>query len=301
MVTSQKSDRKETLRLRRVTIAGVGLLGGSVAMAVRRFDPTVQVVGLVRNRDKGKHLVATGLLDRFADDIDDACSDSDCVVVATPVDRLAQIVIDAAKASPDDCLITDVGSTKADIVHAVASEPLAVAKFVAAHPIAGGEKSGAEHASESLFDDKPVVLTPDDRTPESQLKKANAFWMAVGGRTVVMSADQHDVHLAAISHVPHLVSALVAKMVPASTGSETDGAEPPGALVGSGWRDITRVAAGDPEMWTAICAANRTAILSEMDRLASGLHGLKSILQAGDDQALFDWLNEAKQAKQNII
>lgn len=301
MVTSHNSDRQEPFRFGRVTIAGVGLLGGSVAMAIRRFDPTVQVVGLVRDPDKGKHFVATGLLDRFTDRINDACRDSDCVVVATPVDRLAQIVIDAAKASPDECLITDVGSTKADIVRAVASEPIAVAKFVAAHPIAGGEKSGAQYASENLFDDKPVVLTPDDQTPESQLKKADAFWTAVGGRTVVMSADQHDVHLAAISHVPHLVSALVARMVPESTGAETVGAEPAGALVGSGWRDITRVAAGDPEMWTAICAANRSAILSAMDRLASDLEGLTSILHAGDDQALFDWLNEAKKAKQKII
>ena len=279
---------------RRVAIIGVGLLGGSVALALRRRNPDVQVIGLVRNSSKGDILVSRGLLNQFVNNIQDACQDCDCVVVATPVDRLADFVIQAVHHSPDDCLITDVGSTKAKIVEAVSVDPIATNKFVAAHPIAGSEKSGAEFSLESLFDGKPVVLTPAESTPADLLQRAIDFWTLMGGKTIVMPADQHDVHLASVSHVPHLVSALVANSVK----------EPAGELVGSGWRDITRVAAGDPEMWTAICAANRTAIVRQIDQFASDLDTLKSIVASGDDEALCRWLTEAKDAKlavENLI
>lgn len=275
---------------RRVAILGVGLLGGSVARSIRREHPDVQLIGLVRDRSKGDTLVASGLINQFADSVVEVCRDCDVVVVATPVDRLADFVIQAAKHSPEDCLITDVGSTKAKIVDAVAADPIARQKFVAAHPIAGSEKSGAEFAKATLFDGKPVVLTPDSSTPANLLQRAIDFWTSVGGRCVVMSAADHDLHLASISHVPHLISALVAKMVQ----------EPANKLVGSGWRDITRVAAGDPEMWTAICNANRNAILGELCRFSEHLEGLKSIIKSSDDDALCKWLAEAKASKKSI-
>ena len=272
---------------KRIAIIGVGLLGGSVSLAMRRRIPDVHVVGMVRDTAKADRFVASGLLDSATDSIEQACRDCDCIVVATPVDCLADIVIQAAKLSPDDCLITDVGSTKAAIVHSVAANPIAAEKFVAAHPIAGSEKSGADFALESLFDGKPIVLTPDTHTNANLLQRATEFWTLVGGVPIVMPADQHDVHLASVSHVPHLVSALVAKMV---EGPARD-------LVGSGWRDITRVAAGDPEMWTAICAANRDAIVGELDRFSDHLSKLRAIL-AGDDTALNSWLAKAKEAKE---
>ncbi|KAA1260932.1 prephenate dehydrogenase [Rubripirellula obstinata] len=282
--------RSQTTAPRRVAILGVGLLGGSVALSIRRQHPDVQLIGLVRDRSKGDALVARGLIDDFADSVANVCRDCDVVVVATPVDRLADFVIQAAKHSPSDCLITDVGSTKVEIVATVAADSLARLKFVAAHPIAGSEKSGADFATATLFDGKPVVLTPDTATPADLLQRATDFWTSVGGQTVVMSASEHDVHLASTSHVPHLVSALVARMVQ----------QPAGQLVGSGWRDITRVAAGDPEMWTAICAANRNAILSEMERFAEHFDALKTIVASDDDDALHQWLAQAKETKLEV-
>lgn len=280
---------------RRIAIFGVGLLGGSVALSIRRKRPQSQIVGLVRDVDRGQALIDSNIVDRLTDSIDVASQESDCIVVATPVDRLADMVIGAAALSPDHCLITDVGSTKAEIVDSVQQNPEAAKKFVAAHPIAGSEKSGATNASATLFDDKRVVITPSESlssNPQYQalVDRCTRFWTLTGCHTIVMSPQQHDVHLASVSHVPHLVSALVAKLADPSVGE----------LTGSGWRDITRVAAGDPQMWTAICAANRPSILDQLDRFSDSLQQLRDIIRSGDDQQLHNWLAEAKEAKEQI-
>lgn len=273
---------------RRVAILGVGLLGGSVGLALRRRIPGVEVVGTSRDAGRRELAVRCGAVDIAVESIEQACRDSDAIVVASPVDRIAAMVIRAAAVSPPDCLITDVGSTKATIVDAVSGDPAASAKFLAAHPIAGSEKTGVQHAGESLFDERVIVLTPSGNTDETLTVKGERFWQLTGGRTIRMSPLEHDTHLAAVSHVPHLVSALVARMV--------DPAARP--LVGSGWRDITRVAAGDPTLWTAICRENRPAISDQLGQLAQSLSQLQQLVDRGDDDELFRWLAEAKNAKE---
>jgi prephenate dehydrogenase len=273
---------------RRVAILGVGLLGGSVALSLRRVRPQVSVVGLARSEAKGRRLQQLGIVDEIAASLRQAVDGCDVVVVATPVDRIADLVLESAAFCPEHGLITDVGSTKGGIVAALADHPVAVAKFVAAHPIAGSEKSGPQHASEDLFDGKCIVLTPDEQTDRRLLEKAERFWQLTGGITREMSPIEHDAHLAAISHVPHLVSALVAKM------AHPD-ARP---LVGSGWTDMTRIAAGDPTMWTAICRENRLAIRQELQRFCGELDHLRQLLDQQDDDALKRWLAEAQQVKQ---
>jgi prephenate dehydrogenase len=271
----------------RVTVLGVGLLGGSVALSIRRFRPNVVLVGTARSPEKCQRLIAAGIVDQATTSIETACQGADVVVVAAPVDRIAPMVIEAAEASPDDCLITDVGSTKAQIIDLVAADPTAAKKFVAAHPIAGSEKTGFEHATADLFDGKVVIVTPSPKNESTQIDRANEFWRLIGGEILQMTAADHDTHLASISHVPHLVSALVARMA-------TDQSRP---LAGTGWDDITRVAAGDPTMWTAICGQNRTAIATELERFAAQLDGLRAAL--GDsDLAIHQWLAEAKEMKE---
>lgn len=283
-----------------ITVLGVGLLGGSVALAVRRKRPNVVLVGTARSEIKCERLVAAGIVDQATTSIKDACRQSDLVVVATPVDQISSMVIEAADASPNDCVITDVGSTKEQIVLSVARETGAAKKFVAAHPIAGSEKVGFEHAKADLFDGKVIVVTPTDKNSSTSIEKIQHFWQLLGGRIITMSLADHDAHLASISHVPHLVSALVARMA-------TDQSRP---LAGSGWEDITRVAAGDPAMWTAICQQNRSAILGELERLATELDRLRLVLgqvsgqlpeesQGESGEAIFDWLVEAKRIKEN--
>jgi len=272
---------------RQVGIVGVGLLGGSVAMSIRRIRPDVKVLGFARSQTAAERLQSTDVVDIALTSLQDVCRDSDVIVIATPVDRIAPLAIEAASYAPADCLITDVGSTKEQIVRDVESDAATHRRFIAAHPIAGSEKSGADYASEDLFDRKVIVLTPDSHSDPELLRRAEAFWRLTGGQILQMTPADHDTHLAAVSHVPHLVSALVARMISPESRS----------LVGSGWRDITRVAAGDPDMWTAICRENRPAILRELAVLANELSLLRNVLQ-GDDDEIRNWLAEAKRIKQ---
>lgn len=272
---------------RRVAILGVGLLGGSVALALRRVRPHSTFVGYVRRQDKCRRLIDAGIVDEAVTSIEAASCDCDAIVVATPVDQIAPMAVTAALSSPDGCLITDVGSTKQRIVAAVSSQPAAGNKFVAAHPIAGSEKSGAHYAQATLLDEKLVILTPTDQTDANQLEKADHFWRLTGGQTRQMSPQEHDTHLAAVSHVPHLVSALVARMADPESRP----------LVGSGWQDITRVAAGDPALWTAICQENRVAISRQLEKLAADLDQLRQLVDGERDALLVAWLAEAKQVK----
>ena len=269
---------------KRVAILGVGLLGGSVALSLKRRLPGVEIVGLSRSEAKRKLAIDLGAVDIAVDNIAAACEGCDVVVVAAPVDRIASMACEAVVSAAPNCLITDVGSTKSSIVTDVQH-----ANFVAAHPIAGSEKMGVSNATAGLFDGKVIVITPGSIAEPTMVQKCDQFWQLTGGRTVQMSAVEHDAHLAAVSHVPHLMSALVARMLPQDAKT----------LVGTGWRDITRVAAGDPILWQAICQENREAILSELERLAGDLSVLQKLLHNNDSQALLQWLNEAKVAKQS--
>lgn len=270
---------------RRVAILGVGLLGGSVALAIRRRAADVQIVGYARRNETRQLAIDLGVIDVAAESIESACFDCDIIVAAAPVDKIAAMVNTAAKAGRDDCLITDVGSTKATIVAEITHR-----NFVAAHPIAGSEKTGVENATASLFDNKTIVLTPSDITDQDSLAHCEAFWRLTGGHTTQMSADEHDAHLAAVSHVPHLMSSLIARLTPNAAAE----------LVGSGWRDITRVAAGDPILWTAICRENRAAILQQLNLLSQDISNLRDMLDRCDDDGVHRWLTDAQTIKQNV-
>lgn len=274
----------------RIAILGVGLLGGSVAKAVRRRVPHVRVVGWSRSPSTLDAARASGVIDESAGSPEEACRDCDVVIVASPVDRIAALARTALDTVPATCLVTDVGSTKATIVSGVRSHARAAAQFVAAHPIAGREKAGVEYALETLFDQKCVVLTPDEDTAPAALERAERFWRLTGANVLVLSANEHDAHLAATSHVPHLVSAAVARLLPPA-------AEP---LVGSGWVDTTRVAAGDPAMWAAICRENYSAIRTELTRFAESLQQLTEMLDRDDESGLLLWLAEAKSIRDKI-
>ena len=273
----------------RVAVLGVGLLGGSVAKSLRRAIPEIHLVAWARSEAKACELAESGIFDRVCDSVARSVAECDVVVVASPVSHIAGLVHEAAIHSPPDCLITDVGSTKLRIAEAVDEDPVACERFVAAHPIAGSEKSGVEHAREDLFDQKVVLLTPGRRVTTPWVERATLFWRLTGGVIREMTPKDHDTHLAAISHVPHLVSSLVAKVAPRAARG----------LAGSGWNDITRVAAGDPKMWTAICQENRAAISQELQRVHRELTRLQQIIDEADDAQLQAWLAEAQDMKNN--
>lgn len=274
--------------IHRIAIVGVGLLGGSVAKAIRRADSQIMIVGVSRTKATRDSALELGVVDEAHESIEAGCRDCDVVVIATPVDRIASQAIQVATVTSESCLITDVGSTKAGIVNAIADSPAAT-KFVAAHPIAGSEKTGVQHATADLFDGKLVIITPTESTTSRRREQAETFWRMTGGHCITMSPDEHDEQLAIVSHVPHLISSLVAKLTPAEAST----------LTGSGWRDITRVAAGDPPMWAAICQENRQAIVRKLQHYSAELSHMTKVLEDGDDDALLAWLTEAQVARKS--
>ncbi len=276
--------------IRTVAVIGLGLLGGSVAKALRRTgrESTVRVIGWARRSETREYAINHDLVDAVSDDFVEASRLADLVVIATPVDRIAQYAVEIAAACPH-VLITDVGSTKCGIVNTVMAAPDAAARFVAAHPIAGSEKTGIEFARDDLFADKTIVITPSGHETKGAVEAITHFWQSTGGRMVQMSPQRHDELMAVTSHAPHLLAAVVARQVPEDAIS----------LVGSGWLDTTRIAAGDEGIWTAIVRENRPSILAAMQAAAQDLSQLIELIQTADDPALTTYLHEARTKRQS--
>ena len=269
-------------RLGRVAVIGVGLIGGSFALALKRAGACEQVVGVGRDPANLRVALERGAIDRGETDPAQAVEGADLVLVATPVAQFGKIFSSIAASLGPQALVMDAGSTKQDVVAAARAHLGArIAQFVPAHPIAGAEHSGAAAARADLFEGKRVVLAPLDENPGDLVLRAEEAWVACGARVFRMSPGEHDAVFAAVSHLPHLLAyALV---------HELSGREDAARLFGyaaGGFRDFTRIASSSPEMWRDICAANRVALLSEMDRYASKLAELRALVERGDTQAL---------------
>lgn len=269
---------------RRVAILGVGLLGGSFGLAIRKRFPDSTVVGVSRSESSRDAAIRRGAVHEVTSDMHQACENADWIVIGTPVDRIAEMAIGASEVCREGTLITDLGSTKAGIVRAIESDPKASRLFVGSHPIAGGEKTGAEHARDDLFQGRTTVLTPTEQTDNSRLSLCRRIWESIGSRVVVLSPQEHDEALAAVSHVPHLVASLLANL-PDDRSRE---------LAGTGWLDTTRVASGDPEMWAAICDENRDAIVAQLDRALASLREFRDAIAQDNTARLIDLLATAK-------
>lgn len=274
-------------RLGTVAIVGVGLIGGSIGLAVRARGLAGRVVGIGRDPAKLREALRLGAIDEPATDPARGVAEADVVVVCTPVSRVAADCLEAARSSPDRALITDAGSTKAAIVVAVEGDPRAAAKFCGSHPIAGSERQGAAFARADLFEGRACVVTPTDRTPADRLERAAGFWEALGGRAVALSPDRHDSALALTSHLPHVLAAAAAGVVPADLHGLAAGA----------FRDVTRVAAADPDLWTAIFLANRGPVLDAIEQFRDRLDTFRRLLRDGDGPAIARWWAEAKRAR----
>ncbi|EMI46917.1 prephenate dehydrogenase [Rhodopirellula sp. SWK7] len=275
--------------IRTIAVVGLGLLGGSVAKAVRgqSGDAAVRVIGCARRAETREFAVKHGFVDDVTDDPVEAAAQADLVLIATPVDRIADYVINIAAKCPQ-VLMTDVGSTKFRIVEAVKAAPEAAARFVAAHPIAGSEKTGLQHACGDLFQDKPIVITASGDECPGAIEAVTLFWESTGGRVVHLTPRRHDDLLAISSHMPHLMSSLVANQLPGE-------AIP---MVGTGWLDTTRIAAGDEGLWTAIVSENRDAILSALEQTAGNLGDLIDVIRSRDDESLTGFLREAREKRE---
>jgi prephenate dehydrogenase len=287
MPSSPSINLRELMDVATLTIVGVGLIGGSVGLAARRRGVARHVLGIGCSDDGLARAVARGAIDESTRDPARALARSDVVVVCTPVDSIPGEVLSLAAHCRPGTLMTDVGSTKAAIVSAVEGRlPRGVA-FVGSHPLAGSEKSGPDHARADLFQDRLVVVTPTPHTDPAAVERTCAFWQALGSRVRLMSPIEHDRALALTSHLPHLAAAALAGVLPPELFD----------LTATGFRDTTRVAAGDPALWSGIFRQNRAAVLEALDQLTERLGRFRDILIADDVEALDSFLGQGKKVR----
>jgi prephenate dehydrogenase len=280
-------------RLGRVAIVGVGLIGGSLALALRRAGAASTIVAADRDLQAIERASALGIIDQAADSVSEAARGADLVVVALPVRAIGGALHDVGLALEPHAVVTDVGSTKSEVVR-IAREELRgrFPRFVPGHPIAGREASGVEAATAELFRGARVVLTPQPETAPDAIETVRAAWEAAGGRVTQLAAETHDRIFAAVSHLPHILSfALVSEIA-----SREDAAELSGFAAG-GFRDFTRIAASSPEMWRDIALQNKAALLAELDRYEARLAVFRALIEKGDGPALERLMTEARTAR----
>ena len=280
-------------RFERVAVIGVGLIGGSFALALKKASACGSVVGTGRNAQNLRTALERGAIDAIAGNAVDAARGADLVLVAVPVGQMPAVFAEIAPVLRADAVVMDAGSTTRDVV-AAARRALGerLARFVPAHPIAGAEHSGAAAAQEGLFAGKRVVLAPLAETAPDALAKAEAAWRASGARLSRMTPEEHDAVFAAVSHLPHLLAyALVHDIASRANSAQLFG------YAAGGFRDFTRIASSHPEMWRDICTANRDALLAELDQYLFQLRELRPMLEQGDAQALERLFTGAREAR----
>jgi len=270
-----------------VAIIGVGLIGGSIGLALGQRGLTKQIVGIGRRQQSLDRALACGAISRSTTDLAAGVADAEVVIVATPVDSVIEDVCRALAAAPAGVLVTDVGSTKADICAAIAGNEVQSSHFVGSHPLAGDHRSGPEHARSDLFDGKVVVVTPTGVTPPETTQRAQAFWEALGAHVVQMPPEQHDRALATTSHLPHLVASALAAVTPPEWLP----------LAATGWADTTRIAAADPQLWAQIFAQNGLEVIGALDRLIEQLQTARACLVSDDSSPIEQFLHQAKRTR----
>src|SRR3989338_11526597 len=281
-------------QLKKIVIFGVGLIGGSFALALRKANVVGEVVGFGRSEATLQQAMQLGILDRIGTDLAEL-GNADIVLLATPVGQMAELMARIAPHLGAHTLVTDGGSTKGDVVAAArANLGDRVAQFVPAHPIAGAEKSGASAALVDLYVGKKVVLTPLPENSAESVARVRRAWELCGAVVSELTPQQHDAVFAAVSHLPHLLSfALVHDL------AQRDNRDLLLSFAASGFRDFTRIAASSPEMWRDICMANRDALLDELGRYMQELETLHEALAEADAAKLEEIFDLARSVRSN--
>jgi prephenate dehydrogenase len=284
------------LRIDKLAVVGVGLIGGSCALALKRAGAVGTVIGIGRTAANLDDALRLGIIDR-ALRLDQAWTrelhDADVVLVAAPVAQYPALFAAIVPSVGARTVVTDAGSTKQDVILAArATFGAALPRFVPAHPIAGTEHTGAAAAFATLFDGRNVVLAPLPETARAATERVVSMWQTCGAKVLTMDAARHDAVFAAVSHLPHVLAfALVAELAARPDAAEYfDNAA-------SGFRDFTRIAAGSPEMWRDIALANRGALLGEIDRYGEALEHARALVAAGDGEGLVALFRQASSAR----
>jgi prephenate dehydrogenase len=282
----------------RVSIIGVGLLGGSLAKVLRRLGLAKSIVGYGRNKanlDEAKNL---NIIDDVAPNIQSAAKDADLIVFCSPVQTIAQLAMEMSPHIKPGCLVTDVGSTKETLISEMEKFIPDGISFIGAHPIAGGEISGFRLSSDTLFDGAHCIITPTDKTDPEALKRAIKLWKTIGMQVSIMDPKEHDFIFGAVSHLPHV---LIFALMNTLGGLKSENHDQITSFSGAGLRDITRIAASEPAMWGDICVSNKDSILYFLDLFQKSLGHLRSGIEQENGILLTQQFKIANQHRLKLI
>jgi prephenate dehydrogenase len=267
-----------------VAIVGVGLIGGSIGMALRQRGLAKNVIGIGRRQTSLRAARRVGAVSHTTIDLNKGVAEAELVIVCTPVGQIVEHVRQVAQHCTERILLTDAGSVKQPIVEALDAGLARGCRFLGGHPLAGSEKTGAANAAADLFDGRVAILTPTKNTRAEDFDLLEQFWQSLGSVVVQMTPEEHDHALALTSHLPHAAAAALAMTVP----------EKYFRLAGTGMVDTTRVAAGDPELWRQILALNRNNLLGALEQYGAKLSALHAAIRDDDQDEITRFLTLAK-------
>ena len=283
--------------VRNVAIIGLGLLGGSIGLAVAEFLPGISTRGYDADPQTRDRAQARRLVGMVCDSASEAVANADLVIFCVPVGAIPAAAAEIAEHLPADAIISDVGSSKQTVGEALrAALPHHV--VIPAHPVAGTERSGPDAGFATLFQHRWCILTPDGDTPDQALADVRSFWESLGARIEIMDARHHDLVLAVTSHIPHLIAYTI-------VGTASDLEEVTRGEVikysAGGFRDFTRIAASDPTMWRDVFLHNRGAVLEMLGRFTEDLTAMQRAIRSADGDALFDLFSRTRDIRRSII
>ena len=284
--------------MKKIYIFGVGLIGGSIALKVRKLNIFDEIIGVGRAGGNSlKDLVKTGVLDSTTTQINSEIKEASLIIIATPVAQTKNILQDIAPFISKDCIVTDVGSTKSNIM----KESKLILKnkysqFIGSHPIAGSEKHGASAAKIDLFDNKNIILTPNEETSNEKIRELTEFWESLGGVVTKMQAENHDKIFSTVSHLPHLIAFALVNLINDKKDKETLL-----NFAASGFRDFSRIAASSPEVWKDISIQNQNSILNDLKLFKKEITKLSEFIEAKDQKELEKYLKKASTTRKNWL
>jgi prephenate dehydrogenase len=277
----------------KVAIIGVGLIGASLALAIRREGLAGSISGSGRSEENLRNALEKGIIDSYSFNYSETVTDADLIVLATPVGQFRRILQDVHSSLRKGAIVTDVGSVKGGIVRDLEGMVPEGTYFVGGHPIAGSDRSGIDHAKEDLFKGERCILTPTENTSKQSLDSLKSLWEAVGAHVSLLSPEEHDLIFGLMSHFPHLVAYALVNTVGSLNPDYIE-------YSGQGFKDTTRIALSSPELWSDICILNGKKILASMEIFRNSLSELEEKLKVNDAEGLEKLLHEARNLRGRI-
>lgn len=281
------------MNISKIAIIGTGLIGGSLGLAIKKTPNPPKVVGFSRTLKSSKRAVERGAIDTVCQDIATCVEEADIIFIATPVSSIVEITRNISSIVKSGAIISDVGSTKSSIVKTIEDFLPKDIHFIGGHPVTGSEHDGIEYASADLFRDFYYVLTPTAKTDSNAFKTLHTLLNSIGANVIAVEADKHDEILATLSHLPHMVAALLVNRASKQVGEKQNWL----SLAAGGFRDTTRIAASNPDMWLDICLENKQALVENLKVFANSLQELTTLIEKGDTAKLKKVLTDARDVR----